>query len=360
MRAPGVLICIPTLSTGGAERQLRLLAPRLAARGIRVGLFSRIEPAYAAALEAQGVRCFQAPRRNHSPRMPTALGRAARGVEADIVHSFLPQMDIVGGAVARLTGRVWLLSERSSAPAYGSGLKDRLRFRLGRRATAIVANSAAGLDVWPGHPDRSVIANGIDHRAIAAAPPLPEADRRAVAGRMLIVSVARLSAEKRLDLLIDAVRRLRETHPGLLLLLIGRGPEEAALKARAEGLGDQVRFLGFRPDAWSWLAAADLFVSASRFEGHPNAVLEAAAAGAPMVLSDIPMHRDAAGGDGALYVPPGDAGALAEGIAALIADPAARDRLGAAARAHVASFSIEDAADRYAALYRRLAAASGS
>lgn len=359
MPAPGVLICIPTLATGGAERQLRLLAPLLAARGIRLGLFSRIDASDRARLEAAGVHCFQAPDGNYSPRILTALIRAARAMRADIVHSFLPQMDIAGAFAARLTGRTWLLSERSSLPAYGTGFKDRLRFRLGRRARAIVANSAAGLDVWPGHPDRSVIANGIDHDAILAAPPLPPAERAALAGRRILLSVARLSEEKRLDLLIDAVARLSH-HPDLVLLLLGRGPEEAALKARAGPLGDRIRFLGYRDDAWSWLKRADLFVSSSRFEGHPNAVLEAAAAGTPMVLTDIPMHVDAIGPGGALYVGTGDAGGLAEGIGTLLDDPGLAGRLATAAGAAVAPLSIARAADDYAALYRRLAAASGS
>ena len=116
MTEPRVLICIPTLQTGGAERQLRMLVPRLADRGIAMALFSRFGDEKAA-LAARGVRCFEPPRGNYSPRLLSALGAAARASAADIIHTFLPQMDIAGGAVALLTRRTWLLSERSSISA---------------------------------------------------------------------------------------------------------------------------------------------------------------------------------------------------------------------------------------------------
>lgn len=357
MTGPGVLICVPTLQTGGAERQLRMLAPRLASRGIRTALFSRIGDGDAAALAAAGVRCFQAPRGHYSPRLLTALRAAAAAAKADVIHTFLPQMDVAGGAVALLTRRPWLLSERSSAAAYGTGFKDGLRFRMGRRATAIVANSDAGLDVWSNHSDRLVIPNGIDHEAVSRAPPLSPADMAMAAGRTVIVAVARLTETKRLDLVVEAVGRLVPAHPDLLLLLIGEGPDEAALTAQAVAFGDHVRLLGQREDVLSWLARADLFVSASVFEGHPNAVLEAAAAGVPMVLTDIPMHRGAVGPDGARFVPIDDVSALAGGLAAMLDGEGERRQCAEAAKRHVQPLSIDRAADLYAALYRRLAAA---
>lgn len=361
MAEPSVLICIPTLASGGAERQVRLLAPRLVDRGIRLALFSRLGQADMMALEKQGVRCFPVKAAgNHDPRQFLELRSAARAVEADIVQSFLPQMDIVGGAVALSSGRIWLLSERSSLLAYGDGWKNRLRARLGRRAAAVVANSPSGLDVWPDHKNRQVIANGLDHAAIAAAAPLSAEEESGLAGRTIIVSVARLSPEKGLDLLLAAAARLKADIPGLLVVLMGEGPELAPLQALAArlGVGEHIRFMGFRDDVWSWLRRADLFVSPSAFEGHPNAVLEAAAAGLPLVLSDIFMHRDAVGDAGARFVPVGDEAALAAAILALVRDPDAARAVARSARGHVEALSIDRAAARFADLYRRLAASA--
>lgn len=362
MAGPSVLICIPTLGSGGAERQVRLLAPRLVARGIRLALFGRIGEADAAALAEQGARCFPVQAKAHyDPRRFLELRAAARAVRADIIHTFLPQMDILGGTVALLSRRTWLLSERSSVQAYGAGGKDRLRARLGNRASAIVANSDSGLDVWPRHRDRQVIANGLDHAAIADAAPLQAEDEAMLAGRTVLASVARLWPEKRLDLLVAATARLKADIPDLITLFIGEGPGETALRAQAARLDveEHVRFLGFREDVWSWLKRASLFASTSVFEGHPNAVLEAAAAGLPLVLSDIPMHRHAVGKGGARFAPVGDEKALAAAILALVRDRGAARALAEAARRHVAPLSIDRAADRYAALYRRLAV-SGS
>lgn len=360
-RQPRVLLCIPTLGGGGAERQVRLLAGRLVARGVGLSLFARLSPEDAALLAQAGVRCF--PMRasgNHNPLLALELIRAIHRADADIVHTFLQQMDVLGGAAALLMRKVWLLSERSSPLAYPEGRKNRLRVWLGRRADAIVANSIAGLDVWPGHAARHVIPNGLDLEAIQRAPADLCGDRRVLSGRTVVISIARLSPEKQLGHLIAAAARVRREVPDLLLVLAGSGPEEAALKQLAArlGLGDHVLFAGYRADIWSWLKQASAFASTSLFEGQPNAVLEAAAAGIPQILSDIPMHRDAVGSEGARFVDPADEPRLAAAILAHLRDRDSAARIAAAARARVAELSIDSAADRFVGLYRALIADS--
>jgi len=352
-----ILLCIPNLVGGGAERQIRQLAPRLVERGLRVSLFSRFAGDDAAILTAAGVACFPiAAAGNHDPRLIFELARSARRARAQVIHTWLTQMDVIGGAVALATRRAWVLSERCSPEDYGGRLKDRARAWLGRFADVVVANSAAGLAAWPDHPRRTVIANGLDFEAIEGAPPAVEG----AVGRPLIVTAARLVPQKRIEAVLRAVPRLRRDFPGMLLAILGEGPEAAALNALAAELAieDSVFFAGFRADAWAWLKSASVFVSASRFEGQPNAVLEAAAAGTPQVLSDIAMHRDAVGDGGALFVDPGDTEALAAAVAALIGQPARARAAAASACSAVLHLSIARSADLYAELYRR--AASGS
>jgi len=356
---PRVLICIPTLGGGGAERQIRLLARPLVERGIHLSLFSRLTDADAASMTEAGIRCFSLEARgNHNPRLLLELFRAVRLTDADLVHTFLSQMDILGGIAALTLRKPWLLSERSSPLAYPRSGKSRLRAWLGRRADAVVANSAYGLEVWPNHPTHHVIANGIDLAAIERAPIDFLAGREALRGRTVIVSVARLSAEKRLERLIGAVQRVKRAIPDLLLVLAGSGPEEESLRAHAAALGvqDHVLFAGFRSDVWSWLKHASVFVSPSLFEGQPNAVLEAAAAGIPQVLSAIPMHRHAVGNEGALFVSPDDEEQLAIAILSHLKDPAAARRIAAAARKEVEMLSIDRSADQLAKLYRGILA----
>ena len=353
-----VLLCIPTLTGGGAERQIRLLAPRLVERGIRPALFSRLGAEDRASLAAAGVHCFPiAARRNHDPRLLAELARAARGSGARIVHTWLTQMDVIGGAVALATRRNWILSERWSPEGYGGRVKDRLRARLGRLADMVVANSSSGLAAWSDHPRRTVIDNGVDFAALDAVAPavLPGVTDR----RPLLVTAARLAPNKRIEAALHALPRLRRDFPEVMLAVLGTGPEERALKKLVARLGvqDNVWFAGFRSDAWAWIKAASIFVSPSRFEGQPNAVLEAAALGTPQILSDIVMHRDTVGEGGALFADPADPDAFAAAIAALIRGPALAEAVAASARSTVERLSIARAADRYAALYR--AAASG-
>jgi glycosyltransferase involved in cell wall biosynthesis len=145
-------------------------------------------------------------------------------------------------------------------------------------------------------------------------------------------------------------------------VLIGDGPEAGALRARARRLGIQARvvFAGARPDASRWFAALDAYVSASRGEGLPLALVEAMAAGLPVVASRVAGHTDTVehGKTGTL-VPVDDAAALAGAAAAFLADPPRARAAGAAGRARARS---EFAADRMAAevaeVYRRAAAAA--
>jgi glycosyltransferase involved in cell wall biosynthesis len=356
---PRVLLCIPTLRDGGAERQVRLLAGRLVGRGVRLSLFARLSAGEVALMTKAGVRCFPIRARgNHSPLLPLEMIRAVLGAEAEIVHTFLPQMDVLGGAAALLMRKTWLLSERSSPQAYATGRKNRFRGWLGRRADAVVANSVAGLEVWPAHGARHVIANGLDLEAIERAPTDLSGGRDVLSGRTVVISIARLSPEKRLERLIAAAGRIRREVPDLLLVLVGSGPQDALRDLAARlGLQDHVHFAGYRTDIWSWLKRASAFASTSSFEGQPNAVLEAAAAGIPQILSDIPMHRDAVGNDGALFVDPEDEAQFAAAILAHLKDRDSAARIAAVAQARVAELSIDGAADRFAGLYRALIAA---
>lgn len=145
---------------------------------------------------------------------------------------------------------------------------------------------AARLD----HPRISVIPNGI-------APPQPPAAAQIAAcrahwcsaGEPLTISVGRLVAAKGFDILLDAWRDL----PGKLII-VGSGPDEAALKARhaALGLGDRVVFAGYRADVPLLMAAADLLVIASRREGFPYVLIEALHTGVPIVATAIPGAAD--------------------------------------------------------------------
>lgn len=351
-----VLHCIPTLGGGGAEAQLRLLAPRLVALGASVAVFGRLTEADATILRAQGVvPFFIRSRGNHNPAIMLELLRTVRTFRPTVLQTWLKQMDIMGGAFA-LAGRIpWILSERSAAAAYGGGGKDRLRQALGRRANLVIANSLSGTDYWARARKTIVIGNGVDLPALRAASGGPPPDAGLLEGRRTIVSVGRLIPSKGLHVLIDAIALARRSLPDIRLLLVGEGPELRTLRDRVAelDLDGHVHFAGFQRDPRPWLRSAEVFISMSRYEGQPNAVMEAAACGTPMILSDIAEHRLLIG-DAAVYVPLNNVAVCADQLVSVMQSSEMRALLAAAGERKVAGLGADATADRYIAVYRCL------
>lgn len=352
-----------SLRGGGAERQLASLAPELVRRGHEIHVAFLDGGMYAQAIEkGGGVLHFIRRRGRYDATAPPRMAWLLRRLRPDVLQTWLPHMDVIGGTAARLLRIPWVMSERSAALMYPDEMLYRWRVHGGRRATLIVANSEAGAEYWRANgvdgARIEVVPNFVPVADIAAAPPLD--DPRVGPEDELLVYVGRLSPEKNLSLLFAAMRELRATHPRVKLALCGEGPLEAALRGevRAAGIAEQVIFAGFVPNVASWLKRAAASVAVSFVEGHPNAVLEAAAAGTPLILSDIAPYRGAVGAEGAEFVPPGDAAALAAAIARTLARPEEAARRVARARAAVEALSLDAAVTRYENAYRRAAALS--
>jgi glycosyltransferase involved in cell wall biosynthesis len=172
--------------------------------------------------------------------------------------------------------------------------------------------------------------------------------------RSTLVYIGRLSPEKNVEVLLEAVARLRQRGVELRLLLAGEGPEREALEAvvASRRLGDRVRFLGFQSDTFGLLRRAGAFVLPSRTEGVPMALLEAMAAGVPVVASAVGGIPGVTGGD-ALLVAPGDAGALADALERVLTDAALATVLRRGARRrYLDEFTVGRMADRYLAFYQ--------
>ena len=164
---------------------------------------------------------------------------------------------------------------------------------------------------------------------------------------LVIVTTGGLSQRKNQAVAIEAVRQL----PGAELVIVGEGGCRPTLELLC-GEG-RCRLVGRQADVRPWLRAADLFVSTSRAEGMPNAVMEAMACGLPAVLSDIPPHReiwDADGGRSAVLVDGGDPGAVAGGIQAFTGQ--LKNAGGDARALMVEDFSADVTARRYQSLYQ--------
>jgi len=209
---------------------------------------------------------------------------------------------------------------------------------------------------WPA--ERVEVAhNAVDVERVAVAAP---AGLRARLGgsetRPLVLTPARLDAQKGHPILLEAIAEL----PEALFLFAGEGPERGSLEARAAELGvsERVRFLGRREDIPQLLAACDVFALPSLYEGSSLAVLEAMAAGIPIVSSAIGGTEELIeDGRSGLLVPPGDAKALAAALRRLLGEPGLREQLATRARERVdTGLRREQSADRVQGIYRDLLA----
>lgn len=174
----------------------------------------------------------------------------------------------------------------------------------------------------------------------------------------VVLDVARLWHWKGQSDLVEAWPRVLRDLPDARLVLVGEGPDRPRLEhlVRTLGLGERVRFAGHRDDVPALLALADVFAFPSRYEGLPGAVVEALFAGLPVVLSDIPVHRETVDdGVSGILVPAGDGAAWAAVLVDLLREPERAARMGDAGRHRAYErFHVDDVARRHEDVYRRV------
>jgi glycosyltransferase involved in cell wall biosynthesis len=172
----------------------------------------------------------------------------------------------------------------------------------------------------------------------------------------VVLAVGRLAPQKGFGTLLAAAAHWQDRDPCPAIALAGTGPLDGSLRAQADAGGIRVRFLGQRTDVPALLAAADVVVVPSLWEGQPLIVQEALRAGRPLVASAVGGIPGLTGQDGAVLVPPGDEAALAGAVLSILDEPALAARLSAAARVRAASLPTPAAAvDGALALYQRIA-----
>ncbi len=268
--------------------------------------------------------------------------KAIRKERPDLIHSHTRVAQVLG----------WAASTVTSTP-YVTTCHGLYKFRLGRRffrcwGKWVMAISNATMNrvvqqyrLAPPH-QVILIENGIDVERFRRAPDPAEVERfrraNGVNGGPVIGAVARLSPVKGLDLLLKAAPALLKEFPDLQLLLVGDGParEELVRLAYQLKIADRVAICPSVEDTRVPLALLQAFAAPAWEEGFGLAIVEAMAAGVPVVASN-------AGGPGeiieqgksGLLIQPGDTAALEEGLRSLLKDPAARERMARAAQARV-------------------------
>jgi len=361
-----VLAVCPQLTSGGAERQLVCLCRHLDRRrfDLRVVYYESAGPLLEE-LRGLDVAVVHLDRRRlGAVGLLRALRREMAAWRPDVLDCRLPSGYRFGRLAAIGNSAAVVVAEERTERKW-TGVRRLLDRRLNRWTDAWVGNSkvvAAHIVRDLGVPaDRvHVIYNGLDverFRSTAEDPDLAGLRRQ---GRRIVLNLGNLTPAKNQQMFLRVADRLRREHADLAFALCGQGPLREPLEACARdlGLAGTCRFLGFRQDVAPVLASAAVVIQSSDWEGLPNAVMEAMAAGVPVVAT-------AAGGTAELIedgvngflLPVGDEEGVAARASAVLADGALARRLGdAAAETIRLKFSAPAMARQYEDLFVRLLA----
>jgi len=344
-----IAIVLPALGAGGSERVVSLIANSWTDRGCKVAIvtFERPDaPAYYELDPRIELVRLGIPNENvgqlrgawRAASRVRQLRRQLLGLAPNIVISFLTRANILTLLATWGTGIPVVVSERNNPELQTFGpVWTWMRTQLYPRAFGLVTMTKGAMNLFP--PEQRVRSWVIPNEST-----LP-VDLQARRGRRIFTAVGRLVPQKGFDLLLEAFARAAAAHPDWTLVIWGEGPEREKLEwqRRMLGLEGRVQLPGVSERPGTWIETADAFVLSSRFEGWGIVLLEAMAAGLPVISFDCrfgPSDMITHGKDG-LLVPDGDIAALSAGMSRLMEDETMRGALGEAAAKSAHRFSRE-------------------
>jgi GalNAc-alpha-(1->4)-GalNAc-alpha-(1->3)-diNAcBac-PP-undecaprenol alpha-1,4-N-acetyl-D-galactosaminyltransferase len=353
---PNILLVISSLSAGGAERVLTLLARGFLDQGHRVDvatIFGRQNDFYALpdgvgriALDMAGETTGLIDKVSGNFCRIRALRRAIRQAKPDLIISFLPETNVLTILAGIGLGIPVIATEHVDPYSYPMPRLWRCLRRLTYPRAARLVSVSFGVDKafsWLPASRRAVIYNPVCLDQLALSPSaLPVYD-----WSHTITAMGRLEVEKGFDLLIDAFGQVTADFPDWGLVIYGEGSLREKLSAQIESLGlaERIRLPGVTAAPAVALRQSDLFVLSSRYEGFGLTLVEAMSCGLPVVATDCPcgpseiVHPDV----DTLVVPRENATAMAQAMSRLMSDPAERRRLGENARLSAQRFSLDAA-----------------
>lgn len=352
---------------GGQSNRILTECRGLVERGHEVTLAVPRDSALAERAAGTGIRVFTGAQftRGFRPRKVgrdvRALRRLLREGDFDLIHTHGSQDSwAVTFALVNFHPRPVVLRTRHNVfPIRDHFLNRKL---YGTWTDGLVCISEAIVEYCAAKPylkreNLSLIHSAVDAERFNVPRDRSLLDEFGIADRYVAVVTGRLREEKGHRHLIEAVKRVAAEVPEFVLLVVGSGSLESELKKQvnAAGLEDRVIFTGFRTDIPQILAAVDLFVMPSVSEGLGTAILEAGAAGLPIVSTRVGGIPDIIkDGESGLLAPPGDAGALADALIRMSRNPEFAAQCGQAARRHVhQQFSEESLVRKTEEAYRR-------
>jgi glycosyltransferase involved in cell wall biosynthesis len=360
---PRLLLAVDSLEVGGAERHVVDLALALHRKGYGVEVACSVAGGLSESLEAAGVPVWpltgRLVKRRVSPAYARGIRRLLRGGGFDLVHAHI-FASAAAAAIATLgKGLPLVITEHTEASwqTWRTRWISRWAHRRARHTIAVSTPIERRLIERDGAP--SDLVTLIPNAVIPAPDETPDSASTLPDGwpeGPLIGVVARLQPEKGVANFLQAATRVSRIFPEAGFLVVGDGPLREELLSLAERLGisKRVRFLGYRTDSRALMGLMDVLVVPSLTEGSPLIVLEAMAAGIPVVASAVGGIPDQLRhGEEGILVPPDDPDALGEALGALLRDPAYARRLGETGRLRTENeFSHETLVRRIEVVYR--------
>jgi GalNAc-alpha-(1->4)-GalNAc-alpha-(1->3)-diNAcBac-PP-undecaprenol alpha-1,4-N-acetyl-D-galactosaminyltransferase len=360
-----ITMVMSSLLPGGAERVAVELLDQLGRRGHNltlVTLAARETDVLAApqsvrrvALDLVGESSGRVDAVRRNLRRVISLRRSVLASDPDVVLAFQTSVNVTTLVALSRTGLPVVVSERVDPRAHHLPRPwSALRRACYRRAVALVVQTVS-LRAWGTREMKvgrvEVVPNPV------AVPPATQTEAgvsRAGEERTVLLAVGRLERQKGFDLLVSAFARIAEEAAEWDLVVLGEGSCRGALESQVQRLGltGRVRLPGFCPDVSGELARADAFVLSSRYEGFPNALLEAMAHGLPVVAARCPSGPEEMVDDGrtGLLATCGSVDDLAMCLRRLLLDPVLREQLGTAALEVRSRFALQPVVDQWEAL----------
>jgi glycosyltransferase involved in cell wall biosynthesis len=365
-----IAFCITDFDDGGAERHLAELVTRLPRDRFEPAIVVLSRPPRAPADQLQQlvsdhripITFLNGRGVWSTPNVVWQLRQWLREFQPDLLQCFLAHANILGTLTAHQSG-VDLIVTGIQVAEYRRHWHlalQRVAARFVDKHVCVsrsVADFAAKKMRLP-RDTLAVIPNGIEMRRFVDAAPMQRGRFGLSANRRMILFAGRLDPQKRPDWLIEQMPTVFGRLPNHDLVIAGEGPMRNALGQLAARLGvaDRIHFIGWQSDMPGLLAAADLVVLTSRWEGMPNVVLEAMASARPVVTTDVQGVRELLGDSASEQITPADAAAaFVEAVSRICSDPLLAERLGRQNRERASeSFSAIAMVNAYCELYASL------
>jgi len=362
-------LVISSLSLGGAERVMSIMANYWAERGWPISLitldvaandfYSLHAAVQRVALGVSGVSATPVEAIRSNARRVARLRQTIRTIRPDAIISFLAPTTMLTVLAARREGVPVIVSDRTDPTQYRLGrFWSWVRRMVYPHASAVVVQTPE-VKRWAERVVPADIVHTIPNPVVATRRRESTAAHAAQKGSAYqIVAMGRLHSDKGFDDLIQAFARANGRQKGWRLVVLGEGPERQRLEALADTLGvaDSVSLPGRVQEPDIILRQSDLFVLSSRYEGFPNALLEAMAVGLPVIAADCPSgprHIVRHGIDG-LLVPPGDIDAMARAMIDVLGNEQLRTALADRAVDVFDRFGIDRVMTEWDRLLRRV------